>query len=219
MFRRTVLKQRSRKFSFRRARKDSRSLLAFARPAAAVGHPKDVVAIPAAIFTQLCDKHQKALDARIIPDHQVIGVASRARHIRIIVENIQNCELHLRILTKVRRSAIFGTVGSTLSLQARIPPFMLRALVKPDCLRKSTALAAADPTLAVHHNLVVSIELSQAFRYLAERNQPRARNAADWNSCGSRTSMRTNLSPRSSFAFTSVGSMSPVAATGSGGAS
>ena len=41
----------------------------------------------------------------------------------------------------------FGTLGSTLSLQARIPPFMLRTFLNPACFRKSTALALRIPLL------------------------------------------------------------------------
>src|ERR1700687_16054 len=41
----------------------------------------------------------------------------------------------------------FGTVGSTLSLHAKIPPFMLRTLRNPACFRNSTAFALRIPLL------------------------------------------------------------------------
>src|ERR1700722_8922620 len=44
-------------------------------------------------------------------------------------------------------SQYLGTLGSTLSLQARIPPFILRTFLNPACFRKSTALALRIPLL------------------------------------------------------------------------
>src|SRR5277367_1168950 len=41
----------------------------------------------------------------------------------------------------------FGMLGSTLSLQARMPPFMLRTFLNPACFRNSTALAERAPLL------------------------------------------------------------------------
>lgn len=41
----------------------------------------------------------------------------------------------------------FGTLGSTLSLQARMPPFMLRRRVKRCCFRRLIAFALRMPLL------------------------------------------------------------------------
>src|SRR5207237_7255255 len=47
----------------------------------------------------------------------------------------------------LKQAQYFGTDGSTLSLQARIPPFMFFTLRNPACFRKSTALALRMPLL------------------------------------------------------------------------
>src|SRR6185369_1784509 len=57
----------------------------------------------------------------------------------------RNCVLAGSLEPGGRRSQYFGWLGSTVSIQARIPPFRLRTSVKPTVLRKSCALALRPP--------------------------------------------------------------------------
>ena len=73
----------------------------------------------------------------------------------------------------------FGTLGSTLSLQARMPPTTLRTCWKPFWRRTAQALALRMPLLQWITMSAVGIELAHVLRELAQRNQLRAGNAAD----------------------------------------
>src|ERR1051326_91361 len=64
---------------------------------------------------------------------------SRSSLIRVLNRPFQNWE--------ILKDQYFGTLGSTLSLQARIPPFMFLTFLKPACFRKSTAFALRMPLL------------------------------------------------------------------------
>src|SRR5215469_5723092 len=54
---------------------------------------------------------------------------------------------HQRPALYIPEPQYFGTRGSTLSLQARMPPCIFLTFLKPACLRKSTALALRMPLL------------------------------------------------------------------------
>ena len=84
----------------------------------------------------------------------------------------------LRRRQRAAKLQYFGTVGSTLSLQARMPPFMFRTFLKPVCFRKSTAFWLRRAPLAVRHDVGSGIQFAQPLRQFAERNQLRARNVA-----------------------------------------
>src|SRR5205814_8817805 len=86
-------------------------------------------------------------------------------------------------------SQYFGTEGSTWSDQARMPPFKLWILRKPDFIRKSTALALRAPERQWTTNS--SAELSSCMRRATAPSgmsvEPGMRQIS--YSCGWRTSM------------------------------
>ena len=91
------------------------------------------------------------------------------------------------------RRLVLGTVGSTLSLQARMPPFMLRTLRKPACFRRSTALALRMPLLQC---ATISASLSSSLRRFGRSPSGISFEVGMrqiWYSCSSRTSTRTNV--------------------------
>ena len=105
---------------------------------------------------------------------------------------------------------VFRNRGSTLSLHARMPPVMFLTFLKPAWRRKSTALRAAHSALAVRHDF----HGADRARSPAWADRPAG---SAWRRECCRSDIRAarahrcswKLSPRSSFAFTSTGSISP----------
>src|SRR6476620_9380776 len=82
----------------------------------------------------------------------------------------------------------FGTLGSILSLQARMPPFMFLTFLKPACFRKSTALALRVPLLQC---ATISVAVSSSFTRLGRSPSGISLDVGMLQirySCGSRTS-------------------------------
>src|SRR5262249_28236405 len=94
-----------------------------------------------------------------------------------------------------KHSQYFGTLGWTLSLQARMPPTTLRTCLKPFCRKMPQAFALRIPLLQW---ITMSASGSNSPRCFG--NSPSGMSfdpgmLAILYSCGSRTSIRTKLSP------------------------
>ena len=140
----------------------------FAGNAAPVRHTKDLIATHAAIFSQFCDKYENALNAGIIPNHQLIGVASGTRHIRSIIKNGEMCQTHHRVLTKVSLAAPAALVLRDRRIDFVAPgqnaALHIADLPETGLLQEVHCPAAADAALAVRHDLFVRVQLREAFR-------------------------------------------------------
>src|SRR5579872_940281 len=77
--------------------------------------------------------------------------ANVSRVMTRVYEPVPQAELEPTTLSllvrRINVSQYFGTLGSTLSLHARIPPLILRTFLNPACFRKSTAFALRIPLL------------------------------------------------------------------------
>src|SRR5271168_2178441 len=116
------------------------------------------------------------------------------------------------------RGQYFGTLGSTSSDQARMPPLRLRILRKPALRRKSTASADRFPL-----RQCATISRDESSSCTRRGSSPSGIKCPFklqiWNSCGSRTSRMKRSSPRSRRAFNSRGVTSGTCTSGAGASS
>jgi hypothetical protein len=82
------------------AREDPGFLGFFAGNEPPVSHAKYFIATHATVFAQFCEKYKDALDAGIIPDHQLAGLASGTTHVENIIQNNTKREFISGLLTK-----------------------------------------------------------------------------------------------------------------------
>ena len=174
----------------------------------------ETVTVPAGTF----ETYKVEISSTDGPDKETIWIA-RDSHKAVkesaILASMGGAVLTEELMPNGSARQYFGTFGSTLSLHAVMPPVMFRTCWKPFCLSKSIAFWLRPPVL---HCATISAFLSSSpSRFGKSPNgismDPGMR--AIWNSCGSRTSSSTNLSPRSIFCFNSSASMAAFVAAGS----